>query len=492
MKVLVTGASGYIGNRLVPRLLDEGFKVRAVGRNVDRLRNLSWANHPHVEIMRMDVLDGEEVHRAVDGCEAAYYLIHSMVTGVKDFALRDLQAAEKFAAAVTQHNLEHIIYLSGLGNVQDSLSKHLRSRNDVGEVLRKSTADTTIIRAAVILGAGSTSFEILRYLVDRLPVMITPRWVHTASQPIAIQNIIEYLVKILQLEKGKGLTYDVGGLERVSYLQLMKIYAHHAGLRKRLTIPVPLFTPRLSSYWIHLVTPIHSAVAIPLTDGLRNPAVCEEDSIKRTIPLDLLSCSEAIGSAMRDTETQDIENYWERKLNQSSPAAPILGDPLWAGGKKYVERRHIQIKATTAEIWNIIINLGNKEGYLKGDWLWKLRGYLDKAIGGPGLSINRNTVSPQRKGEFLDTWKVVQIEKERQILLRSTLRLPGKAYLGFLLEEGEGSVDLHLKILFRPRGLAGIGYWLAVFPFHHYVFDRLLHGIKLKAENITELVPLEN
>ena len=298
--ILVTGATGYVGARLVPRLLQAGYKVRAMARSATKLREYPWAKHENLEIVAADIFDQDKLLQALSGCSAAYYLIHSMNARNKDFAEADRRAADNFRQAAESAGLQRIIYLGALSEEQANLSKHLRSRAEVAQILRAGKVPVTVLRAAMIIGSGSASFDILRYLVDRLPIMVTPQWVRTPSQPIAISNVLEYLIVCLDKDETSGRIFDIGGPEVLSYQALMDIYAEEAGLGPRLVIPVPYFTPRLSSYWIHLVTPISAHIARPLADGLRNPAVCQENSIRSIIPLKLLDCRAAIKLALAD------------------------------------------------------------------------------------------------------------------------------------------------------------------------------------------------
>ena len=296
--ILVLGATGYVGGKLVPELLEKGYNVRASGRSGEKLRSRDWAGHLNAEIVSADVLDPASLSAALIGIDAVYYLVHSMNPQSSDFARDDRTAAHNMVKVCKECGVKRIIYLGGLGDADSPLSKHLKSRHEVAEILRSGPVPATVLRAAMIIGAGSVSFQILQYLVKRLPVMITPRWVRTPSQPIAIRNVIAYLVGCLEKEETLGQTYDIGGEEVLSYTDLMQMYAEVAGLRKRVIIPVPFLTPRLSSLWIHLVTPIPAYIARPLTEGLRNRVVCEDNRIKSIIPQDLLDSREAISSAL--------------------------------------------------------------------------------------------------------------------------------------------------------------------------------------------------
>lgn len=330
--VLVIGAAGYVGARLVPRLLERGYRVRAAGRTVDKIRERAWAGHPGVELAAADVLDPASLEQACGGCFAAYYLVHSMVPGQRDFARADREGARNMARSAERADLRRVVYLGGLGEESPGTSEHLRSRAEVGEILASGDVPATHLRAAMIIGAGSGSFEILRHLVERLPVMITPRWLRTESQPISIRNILDVLAGCLEHPGTAGRTFDVGGPEVVTYRRLMEIFAEEAGLRKRWIIPVPVLTPRLSSYWIDLVTPVPAALARPLAEGLRCRAVCRENRIREVIPMGLQDCREAIRAALRGSRTAGP--------GAGDGGSPIPeegiqpGDPAWAGSDR--------------------------------------------------------------------------------------------------------------------------------------------------------------
>ncbi len=315
-----------MGSRLIPRLLAQGYFIRAASRSLPALKKRMWSGHPHVELSPTDLMDYPAVLRACEGCEALYYFVHSMDPTHKDFVQADREAAQNAVKAAGVHGLRRILYLGGLAADKEQLSKHLRSRVEVGEILQSGSVPTTILRAAVILGAGSASFEIMRYLVDRLPIMITPKWLHTESQPIAVRNVLTYLTGCLECGETAGKTFDIGGPEIVTYRQLMNIFAKEEGHRPRLIIPVPVLSPRLSSYWISFVTPISASLARPLAEGLKNKVVCEDNQIRRLIPQTLITCKQAIrfslGVESPPEEEASLKGY-------PHPEHRYPGDPPW-------------------------------------------------------------------------------------------------------------------------------------------------------------------
>jgi uncharacterized protein YbjT (DUF2867 family) len=396
----------------------------------------------------------------------------------KDFAGADRRAAENMVTAASAAGLKRIIYLGGLGEETDDLSRHLKSRAEVSNILTSGSVPVTVLRAAMIIGSGSASFEILRYLVERLPFMVTPRWVRTESQPIAIRNVLEYLIGCLKHEETIGKTFDIGGPQVLTYQELMDTYAEEAGLGKRLVVPVPYFTPRLSSYWIHLVTPVPSYIARPLAEGLRNPAVCHESSITKIMPQNLLDCRTAIRLALNCIQHNQVESHWT-DAGSIPPAEWFHShDPNWAGGTVYEDKRSIDVNGRPEELWQPIVRLGGDTGWYYGNWLWKLRGLMDRLIGGVGLGRGRRNVWDLKPGDALDLWRVAAVEANKRLLLIAEMKLPGKAMLEFRIDKIDDSrVRLTQTAKFIPAGLMGLLYWRLVTPLHNLIFGGMLNGI---------------
>ena len=476
-EVAVLGATGYVGGRLVPRLLAHGHRVLALGRSERKLRSRSWASDPAVRIGTVDVLDREGLALALRGCRACYYLVHSMEPGA-DFVKRDRQAAENLAWSAAQAGVQQILYLGGLGEDDTRLSRHLRSRAEVAQVLAEGSVPVTTLRAAMIIGSGSASFEILRYLVDRLPVMVTPAWVSTLSQPIAIRNVLDYLVGCLDHPQALGRTFDIGGPEVLTYRVLMELYAEEAGLPRRWVIPVPVFTPRLSSYWIHLVTPVHAALARPLAEGLRNPTVCTESEIDSLVTVEKLSCREAIHLALRNQLQHHVESHWTDAGRLPPEETVYPGDASWSGGTCYSDLRVMRVRGNLSDIWRTILRIGGENGYYYGDVLWRIRGLMDKLMGGVGDGRGRRDPDSVFPGDALDFWRVLAVQPEHRLRLLAEMKVPGQAILDFqLLEVAPGEVEIRQNAWFVPSGLLGILYWWAVSPLHNLVFSGMLRGI---------------
>ncbi|MDX1921129.1 MAG: SDR family oxidoreductase [Candidatus Caenarcaniphilales bacterium] len=487
--IWVSGGTGYVGARLIPRLLEAGYKVRAISRTVDKLTSRPWANNPNLEIYPADVLDLESLTQTMRGCSVVYYMVHSMNAHPKKYREMDKKAAQNVAKVAAQVGIERIIYLGGLGSKNSSdLSKHLQSRHEVADILCNGKVPVTVLRAAMIIGSGSASFEILRYLVDRLPIMITPKWVSTPCQPIAIRNVLTYLIGCLDSPGTIGKTLDIGGKEVVTYRDLMEMYAEEAGLPKRAVIPVPFFTPRLSSYWIHLVTPMPASIARPLAEGLKNPVTCLNNDILELVPQELLSCREAVKFALEKMEMQQIESHWTDAGYSFSPEWVYSGDPQWAGGTIYEDKRKITLKAKPEEIWQPICRIGGETGWYYGDWLWQLRGVIDRMVGGVGLRRGRRHPTELRPGDALDFWRVADLQENKRLMLIAEMKLPGQAILDFKINKlDEETLELYQTARFLPKGLFGILYWWLVTPLHFFVFNGMLLGmVKASGANILE------
>lgn len=476
--ILVLGATGYVGGRLVPRLLQAGYRVRAASRSTQKLKSRSWGTHANVELVSVDVTNAESLRKASEGCHAVYYLVHSMDPANKNFAETDRKAARNMVQAAEEASVDRIIYLSGLGLDNGDLSEHLRSRTEVAQILQTGRVPVTVLRAAMIIGSGSASFEILRYLVDRLPVMITPKWLSTPCQPIAIRNVLNYLLGCLQHPETTGHTYDIGGYDILTYRQLMEIYSEEAQLGKRWIIPIPFFTPKLSSYWINLVTPVSASIARPLAEGLRNPVVCTENAIREIIPQELLSARESIRLALDNIVRQSVESHWTDAGYLPPVETRYPGDPNWAGGTIFKDLRLIQMEGSVDDVWQAIVRIGGKNGWYYGDWLWALRGLLDKVFGGVGIHRGRRDPERVYPGDALDFWRVLNVDAPHRLRLLAEMKVPGLAVLEFNIKPLEnGRLELAQTAWFAPRGLGGLLYWYAVAPFHNLIFNGMLRGI---------------
>jgi len=475
--LFVTGATGYVGGRLVPALLAAGHRVRCLAREPRKLDERAWRADSDVQVVTGDMSDVDQLAGQLAGCSAAYYLVHSMeVTGV-EYAARDRLLASNFARAAARAGVARIIYLGGLGEMGADLSRHLQSRRDVETELASAGVPVTTFRAAMIVGAGSASFEILRYLVERLPVMVTPSWVKTECQPVAIDDVLHWLVRCLGVPETAGKTLEIGGPDALPYRDLMRVMAEELRLPKRLILPLPVLTPRLSSLWIGLVTPVSYRIARPLAEGLRNRVVVTNGDAQRLMPHPALGVRESIRQAIRSVEANDVETRW-------SAAGTVPGDPEWAGGTVFTDRRSVDIQADPHHVFAAVCRIGGGNGWYAGDNLWRIRGWMDTLVGGPGLRRGRRNSEKVEFGEALDFWRVVGVERDRSLSLRAEMKLPGEAKLNFEMQPGEGGTGTRLTMtaLFRPRGLFGLLYWYTVVPLHGIVFGGMLKGIRKTAE----------
>ena len=477
--ILVTGATGYVGGRLVPLLLAAGHRVRAMGRSPEKLAGRPWATDPGVELVRGDTLDRASLATAASGCRAAYYLVHSMIAQKGSYAEADRTSARNMAAVAAEAGLHQIIYLSGLGDPEDpAVSLHLRSRYEVEDILRAGPVPTTVLRAAMILGSGSASFEMLRYLVERLPVMITPRWVDTPCQPISITSVLFYLRGCLDLPAAMGQTFDIGDEEILSYRQLIGIYAREAGLRPRRIFPVPVLTPRLSAYWIHLVTPVPAAIAQPLAQGLAVPVVCRDHRIRDLLPHRAPSARETIRLALRRQRQDAVETCWSDAGCLLPPEWAVCGDAEWAGGTIYRCGYRVRLRTDPEKAWEPVVGIGGRTGYYFADGLWYLRGLIDRLVGGTGLRRGRRHPAALKVGDALDFWRVLELVPAKRLRLLAEMKTPGPAVLDFLIEDrGDGTTEVSMLSHFEPRGLWGLIYWYSLYPFHELIFYGMLKAM---------------
>ncbi|MBA3303631.1 MAG: SDR family oxidoreductase, partial [Acidimicrobiia bacterium] len=462
--VLVTGATGYIGGRLVPSLVEAGHKVRCVVRSPGKLDDLPW--RPSVEVVKGDADDEASMTRAMEVVDAAYYLLHSMGGGHDDFAARDRRLAETFRDAAAVAGLRQVIYLGGLGDDDDDLSAHLRSRHEVGAVLAEGPVPVTELRAAIIIGSGSASFEMLRHLTEVLPVVIAPRWVRTRCQPIAIGDVLHYLVGVLDCEGARGRVLDIGGPDVITYWAMMQVYAGVAGLRPRRGLPVPLLTPSLSSHWVGLVTPIPAGLARPLVDSLTNEVVVRNHTVEDLVPHETLPVPRAIELALEGDRNLDVPTSWAgAELYGRSPAEPQPSDPEWAGGTVLCDVKEVQVAASPRDVWETVTAIGGRRGWYAYPFLWALRGLVDRLLGGPGMRRGRRHPDQLRVGDTVDFWRVEGLERNRCLRLRAEMKVPGAAWLDFVVEPGAGGggdrTTLRQTARFHPPGLWGRVYWYA-------------------------------
>ncbi len=478
---LVTGASGYIGGRLVPDLLDAGHRVRCLVRTPRKLRDHPWG--PQTEAVRGDVTDAESVAAALRGIDVAYYLVHALGTG-PDFEATDRRAAHIFAEQAHAAGVRRIVYLGGLtphGVPERSLSPHLRSRAEVGRIFLDAPVPAAVLRAAVVIGSGSASFEMLRYLTERLPVMVTPSWVHTRTQPIGVGDVLRYLVGSARLPSDVDRAFDIGGPDVLTYRDMMRRYAAVAGLRRRVIVPVPVLTPRLSSHWVGLVTPVPASLARPLTESLRHEVVCGEHDIARYVPDPPgrpLPFDDALALALRRVGEAQVATRWSSAAVPGAPSDALPTDPDWAGGSLYEDERELPVAAPPEALWKVIEGIGGRNGWYSFPLAWAVRGWLDRSVGGVGLRRGRRDAERLRVGDSLDFWRVEEIEPVRLLRLRAEMRLPGLAWLEMRVDTDEqGRTRYRQRALFHPRGLLGHAYWWSVSPFHAAVFGGMARNI---------------
>ncbi|HSJ23696.1 MAG TPA: SDR family oxidoreductase [Longimicrobiales bacterium] len=474
--VLVTGATGYIGGRLVPRLLEAGLRVRCLVRDAERLRDRAWRDD--IEAITGDVLQADTLPAALQGVSVAYYLVHSLGAG-SGYNQRDLEAARTFGAAAAAAGIERIIYLGGLAAPSPDLSEHLRSRQQTGAALREAGVPVTEFRAGVIVGSGSLSFEMIRYLTERIPVLVSPRWVYTRTQPIGVREVLDYLVAALDVPASAGRTIEIGGADVVTYGEMMTTYAEVRGLRRWL-LPVPLLTPRLSSLWVNLVTPIPAAMARPLIDGLRNENVVQDSTARELFPdIRPVSYRTSVERALERLHAFGIESSWSDALSSSQARGVVLSD----SEGMVREHRECQVNAPPASVFTVFTSLGGNTGWLFMDWAWRLRGLADRLIGGVGLRRGRRDPHELRVGDALDFWRVEALEPGRLLRLRAEMKVPGEAWLQLgATPMADGGTLLQQTAFFAPRGLGGWLYWYALYPIHRLIFSGFIRAMARRAE----------
>ena len=476
-RVLVTGATGYIGGRLVRELLDHGYRVRVLVRNASRLRYHPWFND-------VDVVDGDaqnpiDLERALDSVDVAFYLLHAL-NQRKGFEEHERMLAERFGVAAAAKGVRRIVYLGGMVDSSTELSPHLRSRQESGDALRESGVPVVELRAGIVIGSGSASFEMLRYLTERLPIMTTPKWVNSRTQPIAVRDVLRYLVGSVSLDASVSGCFDIGGPDVITYRDMMQTYAQVAGLSRRIIIPIPVLTPRLSSGWVGLVTPVPYRLARRLVASLKNEVVARDGHIRDLIPDPvggLTPLSKAIELALAKVKEARVDTRWSDASIPGAPSDPLPTDPDWAGGTLYQDVRVATTSDSVDTVWARIEAIGGENGYSRASWAWEVRGLLDRLVGGVGLRRGRRDPRHLVEGEALDFWRVETIVRPRVLRLRAEMLMPGKAWLEFAVDEVDGITRITQCALFAPQGLAGHAYWWAVWPMHGFVFPSMVNSL---------------
>lgn len=476
--LLVTGATGYVGGRLVSRLLEAGHRVRILARDPARLSGRPWLGK--VEVAVGDVLVPATLAPALAGVSAAFYLVHSMRSGA-DFERRDVEAARAFGAAAREAGVGRIVYLGGLGDPGSDLSHHLRSRQECGAALGAAGVPVTELRAGVIVGSGSVSFEMIRYLTERLPAMICPRWVYTRAQPIAIRDVLAYLLATLSTPASVGQVVELGGADVLTYGEMMRGYAAVRGLRRWL-LPVPILTPRLSSYWVHWITPIPADIARPLIEGLRNEVVVRDGGRAQALfpAVHPLGYRAAVELALGRLTSSEVETSW------SDPLAASRGDRgaalLTHREGLVLERREVLAAAPPERVFRTVTGIGGDRGWPAWNWAWRVRGALDRVVGGVGMRRGRRHPDDLRVGDALDFWRVEALEPGRRLRLRAEMKVPGEAWLEFELRPEGAGTRLAQTAVFAPRGLWGQVYWSLMYPFHAIIFGQMVRRLAAQAE----------
>ncbi|MGE5463414.1 MAG: SDR family oxidoreductase [Syntrophothermus sp.] len=474
--ILVTGATGYVGGRLVPRLLDAGYRVRCLVRDPNRLQGRPWLKR--VEVVTGDAHSMEPLVAAMQDVSAAYYLIHGKQGGHR-YANRDLEVARNFADAAREANIERIIYLGELVDPTADLSPYLRARHETGYTLRYSSVPVTEFRAGMIVGSGSALFEMIRYLTEREPVLICPAWFFSEAQPIAIRDVLSYLIDALKAPESIGRLIEIGGPTRLTYADMLLEYARERGLKRKL-IRTPFYAPRLSAYWVHMVTPIPWQVVLPLIEGLRARLIVRDGAAKKLFPqIKPIDFRTAVHLALGRIQRDHVETSWSDAL--VTVAGDVRPYQFVVEEGMYVEKRQMLLNLSPQDVYRSYTGIGGERGWLYMDWSWAMRGWMDKAVGGVGLRRGRRHPDDIRAGESLDFWRVEEVQPDRLMRLRAEMKLPGKAWLQFESEPKDGKTLLTVTAYFAPHGLFGFLYWYAMWPFHKFIFDGLTRQVASRA-----------
>lgn len=473
-RVLVTGATGYVGGRLVRELLSHGYRVRVLVRDAHRLQDYPWRES--VEISEGDATKSSVLDNALKDIDLTYYLLHALMVS-DDFEKVEEQLARDFGEAAKKNGVRRIVYLGGITTGDEKLSPHMSARAITGEILRASGVPTIELRAGVVIGSGSASFEMLRHLTERLPIMVTPKWLKNRIQPIAIRDVLRYLVGSATIDEKINRDFDIGGPEIFTYMEMMQIYASVAGLRKRIIVPLPVLTPKLASGWIGLVTPVPVTLAKRLVASLKHEVVARNDEIRKFVPDapgGLTDFRTAVSLALTRIKNLEVETRWSSAQTPGTHSEPLPTDPSWAGGSLYRDERKYLSNDSIDKVWERVEAIGGDNGYSTATWAWKLRGLMDRMVGGVGLRRGRRDPLKLREGESLDFWRVEAIERPNLLRLRAEMKLPGLAWLEFRVEKtAQGKTLLTQRALYHPRGLFGHMYWWAVFPMHGIVFPSM-------------------
>jgi uncharacterized protein YbjT (DUF2867 family) len=478
MKILLTGSTGYIGRRLLPALLADGHEVICLVRDK---RRFDWEDFSKEELAKISVVEGDlsnaaSLNSISVNFDAAYYLVHSMSSAHEDFSQLESDSAKNFVALVNRSNAKQIIYLSGIVN-DDALSDHLLSRKNVEDILRISKVPATVLRAAIIIGSGSASFEIIRDLVEKLPVMIAPRWLKTRCQPIGIRNVIEYLQGVLLKPETYHQSFDIGGADILTYKEMLLGYAKVRNL-KRLIITVPLLSPKLSSLWLYFVTSTSYSLARTLVASMKNEVVCKDIRIQNIVPIKILHYQQALELAFQKINEKNIISSWKDAISTDTLNKNFLDNIKVPEHGVLIDKRVIEFTRNRNEVIENLWRIGGTRGWYFGNLLWRIRGIMDKMVGGVGLRRGRRSEIDLKPGDALDFWRVLVADKEHgRLLLYAEMKLPGEAWLEFRIKEKEGKKELHQKATFQPLGLWGRVYWYLVFPFHGLIFPKMAKGI---------------